>query len=678
MKLRFASFLQPKATLSQKEINTGLRVMVWEGVTSIGFTSITTSGFLAAFALVLGANNLQIGVLAALPFITQPLQIPAIWLVERTRRRKAINLPTWITAQLLWFPIALIPFLVKVPGASAISLLLTLMAARGILVAVVNCSWNSWIRDLVPQQILGSFFSRRLAFAGISAGLFGLGAAFFVDFWRGQFGVEQAAYGYSYIMLFGAVFLGLASPLLMALIPEPLMPASIEPKLSLLDIITPPLRDVNYRQLMRFLLLWSLALNLAVPFFAVYMLQRVGLSLTAVTALVVLSQITNILFLRVWGPLADKFSNKAVLSICASLYLLVILGWTFTTMPERHFLTVPLLIVLHIFAGIATAGVTITVGTIGMKLAPQGHSTSYLAGASLATNIGAGLGPIIGGSLAHFFSQRSLSLDFTWTSPDQAIRLGIVHLTGFDFLFLITFIVGLITLNLLVTVREQGEVDRDAILKELIPRRHTMPGLGFVSTFPFNYLKKIPGMDVAIGVTAYQIADAAKMIAHGLAQGRRMTSEIAKNLEHGFSQLWEEKDNVPEHATSLAEHATRGTVHVGANDARKTEHVLRPAVAGILKTLSEAQSDPEDAVRGIGRGAVNGAIEAGIDIDKVVVETIAGVREAAGSLNLDKERLTTLLINEMLRVGISIGGNTKEIIGKAIRDEVERTSEDLS
>ena len=102
-------FLRPKPTLSDQEISHGLRMMTWEGMVSMGFFSITTSGILAAYALALGANNFQIGVLAAIPFIMQPLQIPAIFLVERLRRRKAIAVIAWFLAQLLWLPVALIP-----------------------------------------------------------------------------------------------------------------------------------------------------------------------------------------------------------------------------------------------------------------------------------------------------------------------------------------------------------------------------------------------------------------------------------------------------------------------------------------------------------------------------------------------------------------------------------------
>ena len=108
----------------------------------MGFHSITTSGILAAFALALGANNFQIGILAAIPFIMQLLQIPAILLVEKLQRRKAIATISWFFAQLLWFPAALIPFFIKVPSGGAISMLLGLLAVRSMLAAICSCAWN--------------------------------------------------------------------------------------------------------------------------------------------------------------------------------------------------------------------------------------------------------------------------------------------------------------------------------------------------------------------------------------------------------------------------------------------------------------------------------------------------------------------------------------------------------
>jgi MFS family permease len=504
---------KPRPSLTKQEVARGLRLMTIEGMLSMGFFSITTSGFLAAFALALGANNLQIGILAAIPFIAQLIQLPTIILIEYLKQRKPVTVIAWFVAQALWIPMALIPLFIQVPSAGAISVLLLLLGIRGIFAAVTVCGWNSWLRDLIPHEMLGRMYSKRLTMATIVAIAFSLGTAFFVDYWRASFPGENAIFGYTIAFLFGALFLGFTSPIVMSRIPEPQMQVETTTQ-SLWSTLIAPLKDVNFQKLVRFLFLWAFASNLAIPFFAVYMLRKLGMPLSTVIALSVLSQLFNILFLRVWGPLADRFSSKTVLSINVTLYILVILGWTFTTMPEKYYLTTPLLVILHIFAGIATAGITLTVATIGLKLAPKGYATPYLAGSSLATALGTGIGPIVGGLLADYFSVREFQINFAWKGPTQFMQSPAMSLTGLDFLFALAFVIGVLTLNALVNIHEEGEVGKEVVLDELMAHTRTVtravssvPGLRFMSMFPFGLIRNIPGMDIALSVTAYQLSD---------------------------------------------------------------------------------------------------------------------------------------------------------------------------
>jgi len=202
---------KPKPTISEQEVKKGLRWLTYEGMASLGFNSITTSGFLAAFALLLGASNLQIGIVAAIPFLMHLFQIPASLIIERVKRRKLIAVFSWFLAQLVWVFIALIPVFTGVPSGFAISLLLILLIIRGLMHAFCNSSWNSWIRDLVPQNIFGRFFSRRLALAALVGVIFGVGSALFVDYWqRGHVLAADASMGYTYVLLFGAICLALA------------------------------------------------------------------------------------------------------------------------------------------------------------------------------------------------------------------------------------------------------------------------------------------------------------------------------------------------------------------------------------------------------------------------------------------------------------------------------------
>jgi MFS family permease len=318
---------RPRAALTEAEVEHGLKMLTWEGVTSMAMFSVTASGLLAAFALAMGANNFQIGILAAVPFITQPLQVPAIALVERLRWRKAIALASWIPAQLAWLLIALIPLVVETPSKTAVAILLTVLTLRGIPAAIANCSFNSWFRDLVPQRFLGGFFSRRLAISTVVAMVFSLAGGIFIEYWQGWAPPGKELFGYTIVLLFGAVFLGMASPSFMAKIPEPMMPRSGGPRQSLLAMIATPFKDRNFRQLLNFLFFWSFAASLAMPFFTVFMLQGLHFPLWAVIGLNTLSQLTFVLFLRIWGPFADRFGSKVILSISTSLYLLIILGW---------------------------------------------------------------------------------------------------------------------------------------------------------------------------------------------------------------------------------------------------------------------------------------------------------------------------------------------------------------
>ncbi|MFB0557440.1 MAG: MFS transporter [Dehalococcoidia bacterium] len=653
--------------------------MTWEGTVSMGFSSITTSGILVAFALALGADNFQIGVLAAIPFIMQLLQIPGIWLVEKLRRRKAIAVLSWLPAQLLWFPIALIPLFLSVPGGTAISLLLGLMAFRGILTAICNSAWNGWTRDLVPQPILGRFFSRRMAFATLSGVVFSLGTAFFVDYWRTQVSGESAVFAYTYAFLFGALFLGLTSPIFMSLMPEPLMQPITGPQPSLGQRLTAPFRDKNFRWLIQFLFYWGFASNLAIPFFAVHMLQRLGLPVFWVIAFSVLSQMFNILFLRVWGPFADRFGNKSVLSVGISLYLLVILGWIFTTMPERYFLTVPLLVLLHIFAGIASAAVTFTVGTIGLKLAPQGESTTYLAGASLATNLGAGLGPLLGGFLADFFSTRQLSLTFTWIDPSSTIQLPALSIIGRDFLFGIAFVLGLITLGILALIKEEGEVGREVILeslfspiRELSQPMSSVPGYTFLSNFPFGFLKRVPvpGLDIALGVTVYQIAEMAKAAASATVSGRRLTKRLARALDNGLTTIWKGREEVKVHGVEVTRHMARGAMHVVNEKTVELKNLARPVMQSAVTVSSQAGAKPEDAILGASQGIIQGAAETKADLGTTTLHAIQAAKQVAAQVGLSEQEAAAKAVEGALQAAEALGPEAVAQIAEAIPEEI--------
>lgn len=454
--------MTPKEALSEDEITKGLSFVLKDGLATQAMVTLTSGIFLVAFGLQLGASNTVIGLLAAIPPLTELIQMPAISVVENIRNRRLVCVGASIVARLFWVVIALIPFLFG--PAAAVPVLIMSLVLYGSISAISHCSWNSWMRDFVPQEILGSFFSRRLSLSLALGVVLSLVASAVIDFIQ-----REPAYtpGTAYSVIFlGGFVAGLFGIWYMSKIPEPLM--KVTTKVPALDQIRSSFRDENFSRLIVFLGAWNFATNLAAPFFTVYMLVMLEFDITVVIAFAVLSHTSSVLSYGMWGRIADRFSNKSVLRVSGPLFMICILGWTFTTMPTRHLLTIPLLIALHILMGVSTAGVTLASGNIGLKLAPHGGATAYLATINITNSLAAGIAPVIGGMFVDSFKATELSLTLNWKSVDTAFAIQTLDLQYWDFFFVFAFLIGIYSIHRLALVKEAGEVEDRLVVQELI------------------------------------------------------------------------------------------------------------------------------------------------------------------------------------------------------------------
>ncbi len=678
----FGLFL-PSPTLTPQETRRSRRLMMWGAVTGGAMFSLGSGGFMAAYALALGANNLQVGILAALPPVSQVVQLPAILAVERFRKRKAIGLPAWFLGQLIWVFIAAVPFVLNTPGSLATSAVIVLLALRGLFNPVWVTCQNGWMRDLIPPELLGRFYSRRLGTMTATVVIVGLAGSFFVGWWQGFAPPEQAIYAYSFLLIAGWLTFGVIGPLLVSFSKEPLMPAAPESDRSAWSIILEPLRDADFRRLFQFLFFWNFAMNLAVPFFAVYMLTRLGLSLPIVIGFTMLSQVANVLFIRVWGAMADRFGSRTVMSLSSSLFLLVIIGWVFTTNPERHLLTIPLLTVLHVFAGVATAGVQLTVQTIALKTAPQGNATSYIGIAGIGTGLGAGIGPIVGGAMADFFENHLFRVDLNWTSAGGVIELPALTLTGIDFLFVISFCLGVVTLNLLAQLREEGAEDREVAMRELIAGMDpvmravsSVPGAGVVTAASYGYIKRVPGADVAFGVMAYELAASTQAAVASAGRGRRLASDAESLVARALGAAMNRVENVSEHGMEMARHAARGTLHVGDDLVEQLEGVIQSSMAGSLRALDRVAVDPVQSLYGTGYGILQGALESGNDPVRATRAAISAARSMASELGITESEATRAVAEGVLTAAADSDAETLSSVRENLPADLEDVGRD--
>lgn len=75
-------FLQPSTDLTDEIRQRDLKALTFQAVAASGADGLMSSGFLAAFALLLGASNFHLGILTALPFIMHQIASSIRYTVE--------------------------------------------------------------------------------------------------------------------------------------------------------------------------------------------------------------------------------------------------------------------------------------------------------------------------------------------------------------------------------------------------------------------------------------------------------------------------------------------------------------------------------------------------------------------------------------------------------------------
>jgi MFS family permease len=450
--------LKPRKQLTETDIQRGMKLIIGDGLAAEAMITLTGGAFLVAMALLMGATNLQIGLLSALPTFTNIFQLLSIWLVRRTNNRRAVAVICSLLARIPLLLIGAVPLIF--PATGNIQFLIIFLFFFYFFGSVAGPSWNAWIKDLIPEQVMGSYFAKRSSYAQALNVVLSLIAAFGVDFIRHRY-PEYELFTY-YCMFIAAGIAGIAGAFILAGAAEL---QSYMDRENMFKLLMRPLRDRNFLWLLLFNSAWVFAVNIATPFFTVFMMKTMGLSLSVITVLLMISQLTGVFTFRMWGIFADRYSNKSIIAISGPLYIACVIGWCFVGIYSKQYANIILLVFIHIFTGIANAGINLSLNNIGLKLAPSKDAVVYLSAKNIITAVFSALAPLLGGYLADFFESRHIRIDATFTGPHMSKTLHLLALHEWNFLFLISAVLSILSLELLLLVAEKGEVGKNIVVR---------------------------------------------------------------------------------------------------------------------------------------------------------------------------------------------------------------------
>lgn len=374
-------------------------------------------GFMTLFALAYGATNGQVGAMTAVANLLGALALfPGARLVERAGQRKSVVV--WSgggVARLVLLLLAMVPFVIIQP-ALAITTIIILNGVRAFMGNLANPGWTSLVADLVPDVMRGRYFGSRNMAMGVAALVVAPLAGRIISLGNGW--ADQAHLGYQ-LVFFLAFLFGMISTFSFRRIEEPVASEAQQTAYHRGDLRRAISQTPGYVGLVVSAFVWNMSLQVAAPFFNVYLVNTFQSTATTIGLLASVSSLTALVGQRVFGRLLDVRGAFWVQLATGFLIPGLPLAWVFITADWQ-------VGIINTFGGFLWAGYNLANFNLLLTLTPDEQRPRAVALYQTAVFSSAVIGPMLGGYLAD-----SVSYQLVFGLSSAGRLLGMILFTLF-------------------------------------------------------------------------------------------------------------------------------------------------------------------------------------------------------------------------------------------------------
>ena len=361
------------------------------------FTTVSDNlylGFIVLYALVYGASTSQLGLLAAIQNLLGAVSLfPGARAADAARHRKP--LVTWTVgglARIALLALALVPWMTSVP-ATAIWLIIALNGVRSFMSNFGNPAWTVLVGDLVPPSLRARYFGNRNLMIMLAALLVAPLAGWLITAGNGWLG--QPNLGYQAVLALAFVT-GLAGTVCFTLIPEPHRAPRARQATGGPRLWSALAGNRAFLGLVVSGFVWNLALQMAAPFFNVYLVRHLGAGTTTVGFLAAVNTLFGLIGSGIFGRVMARLGALKTQALTGLLIPIVPTAWIWVTASWQ-------VGVLEAYAGLVWAGYNLANFALLLELTPAAHRPQAVALYQTVVFASAVVGPLLGGWLADAF-----------------------------------------------------------------------------------------------------------------------------------------------------------------------------------------------------------------------------------------------------------------------------------
>jgi len=347
------------------------------------------SYYISPFAVAINASSSLVALLTSISGLLGPLsQVFGSKLITKHSRKKII-LKSVFLESLVWLPLILICFLYykNILVQMLPLLLLLLFSFYTIFFNVSHPAWFSWMGDIVDENKRGKWFSKRNLIIGFFSVILTISAAFLLDYFKSK-GLTMLGFG----LLFLLAFLGrLTCWRIFRNVYEPKIKLKKADCISFWDFLVNTPKN-NLGRFTIFRSFFAFATYITTPLVVIYLLRNLGFSYATYMIIIFSGTVFSLLFIELWGEIADNYGNYTVLCITSIILPIVPILWILNKSPL--YLVIPSAV-----SGIAWAGFLLASSNFiydNTEAQKRGFVISYfnmISGAGIF--LGAGLGAIL-------------------------------------------------------------------------------------------------------------------------------------------------------------------------------------------------------------------------------------------------------------------------------------------